>query len=371
MPFEIVRNDITKMNVDAIVNTANLNPVAGAGVDGAIHLAAGRELLEARKKIGMIAVGDAAITPAYRLNAKYVIHTVGPVWLDGAHKEPEYLRSCYLKSLNLAAEYRCASIAFPMISTGTFGFPKNQALEIAVSCISRFLMEHEMMVYLVVFDRKTFSLSEQLFRSVASYIDDHYVEAANREEYGNSAYREKQRRRQAARNFPGANRPAAQPHPSGIGFPAQEQSHAGSSQVFTSSRQRMAPLTSKRKSRRNLEDLLEEVDATFSEALLGWISRKGKTDPEVYKKANIDRKLFSKIRSNAQYRPSKSTALALAIALELNLDETKDLIGRAGYALTHSSKSDIIIEFCILQENYDIFEINEILFAFEQTPIGG
>ena len=175
MPFEIVRNDIVKMQVDAIVNTANPFPEIGSGVDTAIHTVAGTKLLQARKKVGNIARGDAAITPAFDLTAKYVIHTVGPIWEGGKAGEVECLRSCYQRSLELALENGCTSIAFPLLATGNYGFPKDQALQIAVSTISNFLLQHEMMVYLVVFTDKAFTLSEKLFSAVQSYIDEHYV----------------------------------------------------------------------------------------------------------------------------------------------------------------------------------------------------
>ena len=184
MPFEIVRNDITKMAADAIVNTANPRPVIGLGTDSMIHEAAGPGLLQARQKIGHIDMGQAAITPAFDLHAKYVIHTVGPVWDGGSYGEDEYLRSCYENSLRLALENKCRSIAFPLISTGNYGFPKDKALQIAISAFSAFLLEHEMQIYLVVFDRTSFKLSEKLFQSVASYIDEHYVEDCEISAYG-------------------------------------------------------------------------------------------------------------------------------------------------------------------------------------------
>ena len=370
MPFEIVRNNIVNMYVDAIVNTANPKPIIGTGVDSAIHQGAGEKLLEARKKIGDISVGEARVTPAYALPAKYVIHTVGPVWHGGDSKEAEHLRDCYLNSLKLATEHQCESIAFPLVSTGNYGFPKDLALQTAISTISTFLLEHEMMVYLVVFDKKAYTLSEKLFKAVESYIDDHYVEEVNLQEY---------HRRGAA------NRRELEQ----MVFP-REEIHECSESIFEAETEYlpMAPCQSieppkkqeKKKEiqlptflkpKRKLEDLLKEMEDTFSESLLRWIMKKDKTNPEVYKKANMDRKLFSKILNNKDYKPSKLNAIALAIALELNLDETKDFIGRAGYALTHSSKFDIISEWFIMQGNYDVFEINEVLFAFDQPLIGG
>ena len=350
MPFEIVRNDIVKMTVDAIVNTANPFPEIGSGVDTAIHKAAGHRLLQARKEIGDIARGDVAITPAFDLNAKYVIHTVGPVWNGGSHGEADCLRSCYQRSLELAKLNDCKSIAFPLLATGNYGFPKDQALQIAVSTISDFLLQYDMMVYLVVFSEKAFSLSEKLFKAVESYIDEHYVEERLEEEYiqnySDEARRElrfiRERRRMAELSDDTIEKNCS--------IPSCPSSVAGAAL--------------------SLEDMLGEEEMTFSEALLDWLIKKDLNDPDVYKKANMDRKLFSKIRSNADYKPKKSTAIALALALELDLEETKEFIGRAGYALTHSSKFDIIIEYFIRQKNYNVFEINEVLFAYNYPLIG-
>ena len=339
MPLEIVRNDITKMQVDAIVNTANPRPIVGGGVDRAIHKVAGTELLDARKKIGDIATGKAAITSAFNLHARFVIHTVGPVWQDGEHGEREQLSNCYDNSLQLAAENGCGSIAFPLISAGVFGCPSEVAIAVATQAIREFLTDHDMDVYLVVFDHKAFKISSSLFDDVKSFIDERYIEELLDEEYRGD-YRDRRR------NFETAGQPPAEDAYIDI------------------------PMWMSKPKERSLEDLLNEVDDTFSEALLRLIDAKGKTDPEVYKKANVDRKLFSKIRNNPAYKPSKSTALAFAVALELNLDETKDFIGRAGYALSHSSKTDIIVEYFIQRSEFDIITINETLFAFEQPLLG-
>ena len=339
MPLEIVRNDITKMQVDAIVNTANPRPIVGGGVDRAIHKVAGTELLDARKEIGDIATGKAVITSAFNLHARFVIHTVGPVWQDGEHGERELLSNCYDNSLQLAAENGCGSIAFPLISAGVFGCPSEVAIAVATQAIREFLTDHDMDVYLVVFDHKAFKISSSLFDDVQSFIDERYIEELLDEEYRGD-YRDRRR------NFETAGQPPAEDAYIDI------------------------PMWMSKPKERSLEDLLNEVDDTFSEALLRLIDAKGKTDPEVYKKANVDRKLFSKIRNNPAYKPSKSTALAFAVALELNLDETKDFIGRAGYALSHSSKTDIIVEYFIQRSEFDIITINETLFAFEQPLLG-
>lgn len=329
MPFEIVRNDIVNMKVDAIVNTANPRPIIGAGTDKAVHDKAGARLLLARKEIGNIAVGEAAITPAFDLNARYVIHTAGPIWRDGKSSEEALLASCFKNSLRLAKEKECESIAFPLISTGSYGFPKPLALQIAVREISSFLMENEMQVYLVVFEKQSFELSEKLFKSVSSYIDANYVSDKMNLEYGTSKLRR---------------------------FDYEEMLLRESSYEITS---KMS----------NLDGMLENLDKGFSETLLYLIDRTGKKDSEIYKKANVDRKLFSKIRNNADYRPSKATAIAFAIALELSMDETDDLLARAGIVLSQSNKFDVIVRYFIENKKYDIFELNSVLFEFDQPLI--
>ena len=336
MAFEIVRNDITAMAVDAIVNTANPKPLVGAGTDTRIHEKAGPRLLLARKKIGEIPRGSAAITPAFRLQARYVIHTVGPVWQGGDFGEEAVLRSCYDSALQLALEHRCKSIAFPLISSGTYGFPKDKALQVAIAAFSSFLMEHEMQIYLVVFDRDAYSLSEKLFHKVASFIDEHFVDR-----YRQS--RPAPRPMDVERNIC-PSRCATECIPEPLCAPS------------------MAPMS--------LADLLKQEDAGFTENLLGRIDSTGKKDSEIYKRAGLTKQHFSKIRNNPQYKPTKATALALAIALELDLEETRDLISRAGYALTNSSKFDLIVRYYIEQRIYNIVEINIALYEFDQPLLG-
>lgn len=331
MPFEIVRNDIVNMHADAIVNTANPLPVIGAGTDAGIHAAAGPELLAARKRIGTIDVGGAAITPGFRLSARYVIHTVGPRWRGGGAGEEQLLERCYANALDLARQHGCASIAFPLISAGTYGFPRDRALQIALRAISGFLMEHEMQVFLVVFNREAFQLSEKLFRGVRSYIDEHYVERKLLSEgWGRSC------------DFP------------------MEGSILAETAVCSNAS--AAPM--------RLEELVAQTDAGFTETLLKLIDKTGKKDSEIYTKANVSRQHFSKIRNNPNYRPTKPTAIAFAIALELDLEQTRDLIGRAGFALTNSSKFDVIIMYFIGQGNYNLFDINAALFEFDQSLLG-
>ena len=329
MPLEIVRNDITQMACDAIVNAANSRLAGGGGVDGAIHAAAGPELLDACRKLGGCPTGEAKITPGFKLSASYVIHTVGPVWRGGGAGEAELLAACYRNSLALARDHECRSVAFPMISTGVYGYPKEEALEIAVREISHFLLEHDMLVYLVVFDRRGFQISQKLFGDIEEYIDENYVDT---------------------------------------------HAHArGESQIMETIAAEMAMAPSLAEpSAQKLEDYLKEaLDESFSQMLLRKIDEKGISDAACYKRANIDRKLFSKIRSDVHYKPKKTTALAFAIALELPLEEAAELLMKAGYALSHSNKFDIIIEYFLKKRRYDIFEINEALFAFDQPLLGG
>lgn len=326
MPIQIVRNDITKMKVDAIVNAANRSLLGGGGVDGCIHRAAGPALLAECRTLGGCDTGSAKLTGAGKLPCKYVIHAVGPVWHGGSHGERDLLSSCYRTALGLALEKGCQSIAFPLISSGIYGYPKAQALEVAMEAIQAFLEDHDMLVYVVIFDRAAYQISEKLYDDVAVYIDQNYVDL----------HTEAPSSRFQAPEFDAF--PMAAPS---MPVPA------------------------------SLEDALEQLDEGFSEALLRLIDQKGLTDVQCYKKANIDRKLFSKIKSNPAYRPSKPTVLAFAVALELDLSETEALLRKAGFALSHSSKFDVIVEFFIVQGNFDIFTINEALFAFDQVLLGG
>ena len=331
MPLKIIRDDITRLKVDAIVNAAKNSLMGGGGVDGCIHRAAGPRLLAECMTLNGCATGDAKLTRGYDLPAKYVIHTVGPVWHGGTHNEPALLASCYRSALAIAKEQGFTSIAFPLISSGIYGYPKDQALRIAVEQISGFLLEHEdldLTVYIVIFDRGAYQIGQKLFADLASYIDDHYVQSHS----DGPAYR---RRREEALLCESVCAPMAAP-----------------------------------KSAPPLEDFLSQLDEGFSQKLLRKITESGMTDAQCYRKANIDRKLFSKIRSDKSYRPSKPTVLAFAIALELDLKETEELLNAAGFALSRSSKFDLILEFFITNRIYDVFQINEALFAFDQSLLG-
>ncbi|MCM3654833.1 macro domain-containing protein [Metabacillus litoralis] len=333
MPLEIVRNDITKMNVDAIVNAANTGLKMGGGVCGAIFRAAGAsELQEACNQIGGCKVGEAVMTDGFKLDAKFIIHTPGPIWQGGTNQEAALLKASYYNSLELAKNHQCESIAFPLISTGIYGYPQEEALQIAVSTISSFLFNHDMLVYLVVFDKKSFGLSKKLFTSIRQYIDEHYVR-----EVESTFHRCGREERYAMEKFQ-----EIEIFQQDIGEEANDY----------------------------LEYLLNQLDESFSERLLHLIDEKEMTDVETYKRANIDRRLFSKIRNGVDYTPTKKTAIAFAIALKLNVDETVELLTTAGYTLSHSSKFDVIIEFFIGQANYNIHEINEALFAFDQPLLG-
>ena len=326
MPLEFVRNDIMKMQVDVIVNSANPRAIVGGGVDRAIHKAAGPELLIARQKIGNIDTGEAFITPGYNLLAQYVIHTVGPVWQDGKHGERELLASCYKNSLRLATDHKCSSIAFPLISAGIFGCPPEIAIATATGAIREYIDEHDLDVYMVMFDRESFKISNSLFNDVQNYIDEVYVDEHLAQERCNNYRRRREREAALYKN-----------------------------RVTDS---------------RSLDEMLDDMTDTFSEALFKLIDAKGMTDPQVYKKANINRKHFSKIRTNQDYKPKKSTVFALAIALELNLAETRELLARAGYAFSHSNVSDVIIEYFIKLGKYDIDIINQVLFENGESTLG-
>lgn len=336
MPFTIVRQDITKMKVHAIVNAANTELQMGGGVCGAIFKAAGEsELQAACDKLAPIKTGDAVITPGFRLSAKHIIHAAGPVYRGGKSSEEEQLRLCYINSLKRAVENKCKSIAFPLISSGIYGYPKDEALRVATGAIQEFLIDHELEVYLAVFDKAAFTVSEKLIGEVESYIDEHYVAE------------HKFTRRELL----------------DVEIEALEEADLIS---YNTSSPMQAPTVGS-----SIDDLVGSLDEPFSETLLRLIDAKGKTDVEVYKRANLDPKLFSKIRTGKGYTPSKRTAIALAVALELSLDETDDLLERAGYALSHSQKFDVIVEYFIVSRKYDIFEINEVLFRYDQPLLGG
>ena len=419
MPLQFIRDDITRVEADAIVNAANSSLLGGGGVDGAIHRAAGPELLEECRTLGGCATGEAKITKGYRLPAKYVIHTVGPIYRNGKHGEEELLRSCYRNSLELAAQYGLHSVAFPLISAGVYGYPKDEAIAVAIDEIRRFLFtdDTDMEVTLVFFDKKVSLLSKKLFGELKERIDDAYAEA-----HYNENLRERRRMqlkglfrkdREQAKEFapwegeaqlyaPEADdslepleekldycesmpmlpedKPAPNAHKKdGSISPdfAQVPPSAPNAKVRPQQATGAAPIYGKPAagaamsfSAQELKKQLEVLDEGFTGMLLRKIDERGMTDAECYKKANIDRKLFSKIRSNPAYRPKKTTVFAFSIALKLSLQETEALLKKAGYAFSDSSKSDIIVRYYIEHGRYDIYDINEALYEFDQALLG-
>ena len=342
MPFTIVRQDITKMKVDAIVNAANTDLQMGGGVCGAIFKAAGAAQLQAAcDKLAPIKTGEAVITSGFDLPAKFVIHAAGPVYrYQNAEQSEKLLRSAYMESLRLAIENNCESIAFPLISSGIYGYPKDEALQVATAAIQDFLINNDIDITLVVFDKSAFTVSRELLGEVESYIDEHYVDI-HQIKRRKLLDVERQAISEADERASILNEPILEDMLAPIGAPAP------------------------------LDDLVGNLDEPFSQMLLRLIDAKGMTDVEVYKRANLDRKLFSKIRSNKGYMPSKRTAIALAVALKLSLDETDDLLERAGYALSHAVKFDVIVEYFIANGKYDVFAINEVLFEYDQPLLGG
>ncbi len=346
MPLQIVRNDITKIECDAIVNAANSTLLGGGGVDGAIHKAAGRGLLLECMKLGGCKVGQAKITKGYNLPSKYVIHTVGPKWKGGNNGEKELLESCYKNSLALAKENYCESVAFPLISSGVYSYPMNEAFKVAVDSVAEFLMHNDMLVYIVVYNKNALAAGSKLFTDIAQYIDDNYVAV-------HSPYDSRRIN----------NSDESMPLPTTTFLEDEcvcDAPEIDRQEAFSQIDDTV-----------DLGDIIDKmIDESFSQMLLRKIDEKGMKDSECYKKANIDKRLFSKIRSNPDYKPSKATVLAFCIALELTIDETAQMLMKAGFALSHSNKFDIIVEYFIKQNNYNIFEINEALFAFDQSLLG-
>jgi O-acetyl-ADP-ribose deacetylase (regulator of RNase III) len=326
MPFEIIRQDITKMKVDAIVNSTSIEPIVGGSTDRKIHQAAGPKLIEERKKYGFLKISEAILTEGYLLPAKHVIHTVGPIYRGGNQGEAEQLKQAYLNCLKLAQKHALSSIAFTLISSGTLGYPKDQALDVAIDAIKTFLANQEMMIYLVVFDDTSFKLSKERVKHVESYLSEHY---AFGERYRNAGFED----RHVMYNAFEVDRLV-------IG------------------------------SKRNISDVIEELDETFTQKLFRFIKDKNLNETDVYKNANMSRQHFSKIRSDDHYQPKKETVMGLAIAMRLSLDETKDLLASAGYAISPSMKFDIICQYHIENEIYDLYQVNLMLYHYEQKLIG-
>lgn len=342
MPLKIIRQDITKMQVDAIVNTTNEEMVGYSGVDLAVHECAGPELDAECARIAPLGLGSAKITKGYNLDAKHIIHTSGPIWQGGLVGESDILKSCYIESLKLAVENGCESVAFPLISSGVYGYPKDQVLKFAVQVITEFLFENELMVYICVFDKTSYDFSKKLFSEISEIIDDDYVEELFDAEYDDGDF-----------DF----------------FATLPKEEISEKSISPEPRIMSCPTTSV--AGKSFHEYMKEMDKSFANKLFDLIDERGMTDVECYKKANVDKKTFSKIKCNPDtYRPSKQTAVAFAIALKLNLDETQDLLSSAGLTLSRAYTFDKIIRYFIQKEIYDIFEINEALFEFDQQLLG-
>lgn len=343
MPFLMIRNDITKVAADAIVNPANRNLLQGSGTSRAIYQAAGeQELTAACEAIGLCDLGRAVCTPAFGLPAKYIFHAVCPAWHGGGFGEAEQLASAYHSALKLAAKYHCESVAFPLLSSGNYGYPKEQAFRIAVDTITQCVMEHDLTVYLVLYDRHSLAVSRKLFASVEEYIDDHYV-AQNDESYQFDRRRREsvERRRWRLEEAAPMLEAAAPPPPAA------------------------APMAA-----RSLEHLMDNLGESFTTRLLRLIDERGLKDSTVYKQSNISRQHFSKIQCNRDYNPKKKTVLAFAVGLHLSEDETIDLLKSAGYAFSDGSKRDWIVRYCLEHKIYNINQVNTLLFEYDQEQLG-
>lgn len=349
MPFQIIRNDITLVEADAIVNTANPEPAICGGTDYSVHRAAGPELLEARKKIGEIRVGQSFATPAFRLSAKYVLHTVSPVWIDGRHHEEELLLKSYEAALQLADKLECRSIAFPLLSAGTYGFPHDLALSVAIRAFTDFLLDHEMQIYLVLFNARAFGIAGSIFDDLKSYIDDNYVAERTEEEYLIDEYPHAYlSRREQARMVQRRRR--------------KERESVDWDGAVGAALPQSAIREEPKASATSLEDVLRQHEKTFSEYLLDLLKERNGKDSEVYKRAEVSKQLFSKILNNPDYQPTKSTVLQLALGLQLDLPQTQKLLEKAGYALTRSSKTDLVVQYYIERKIYNVTFINEALY---------
>jgi len=368
MPFEIVGNDLTKMRADAIVNAANTALQMGGGVCGAIFSAAGAEKLQAAcDLLAPIKTGEAVITPGFDLPAKYIIHAAGPIYRDGKQGEEDMLRLCYTNALDIAQKNGCESIAFPLISSGIYGYPKDEALAVATSAIGKWLLKNDMDVSLVVFDEAAFELSQKLHSEVRAFIDENYDGDRDAAPCcGPLLFEEEPDVHRTAKDSPDDDIPQ-------MSSRAPELWRSGVLGSRRSADVEAPRRAAAKKSRigRVFESWLGRLDEPFSITLFRLIEMKGKTDVEVYKRANIDRRLFSKIRGDRDYRPKKETVIAFAVALELTLAETADLLKRAGLALSRSMLFDVIVEYFITRGKYDIFEINNVLYKYDQPILGG
>ncbi len=336
MALHLIRNDITKVSADAIVNSANPKPICGGGTEYSIYRAAGFDrLLKAREEIGPLDIASVAVTSAFDLKAKHIIHTVGPVWNDGKSGEFLALQNCYLNALQKAKELKCKSIAFPLIASGVYRFPKDKALEIALKSIHQFLATEEMDVFLVIFDQTSFEVSKELESDVQNFIDENYVRDSRKKLYD---------------------------------FLIRE--HPGEDEKIREIVYESSVTETLKDKQQTLESFLQNSSESFQEKLFSLIREKQKDEVAVYKAANIDRKHFSKIKSHTDYRPKKKTVLAFAIALHLNMEEAQDLLARAGFAFSPSDTGDLIVNYFIQNKRYNLWEINEILFKYCNLQLG-
>lgn len=340
MPLQIVRHDITKMRVDAIVNTTNEEMVGYSGVDLAVHTIAGEGLDTECAKLAPLGLGQAKISGAYNLPCKAVIHTSGPIWRGGLLGESIILRSCYIESLKLAVKHGFRSVAFPLISSGVYGYPKDQVLKFAIQTITEFLFDHELTVYICVFDKESYTFSQKLFADIQEFIDDEYVDEHDEDFYDNY-----------------------EDHPTDCLMKMTVCADAIAAPILAEEELNSAK-------GKSLQEYMKQMDRSFQEMLFDLIDESGMSDVECYKKANVDKRTFSKIKSNKDYKPSKQTAIAFAISLQLDMEDTQALLATAGFTLSRSKTFDKIIRYFIHNRNYDIFEINEALFEFDQTLLG-
>ncbi len=349
MAFKILRNDITKVLADAIVNTANPFPTVGSGTDSTVYEAAGRNrLLEERKKIGVIECGQSAWTPAFNLKkhgVKYIIHTVGVFYRDGNHGEKEILRSCYQTALKTAANLNCKSVAIPLLATGTYKFPKDLALQIAVDEISKFVLEHEVDVMLVVYDKESYKISEKLFDAVEDFLFDNLDGYEGEED----------------RDFGLFGSTVITGAPPERLFEANELRSAYKAARTVSfepdfiEQKEIAPI--------DVDAFINIYKGTlnFQNTLMKLIADRKLDNATIYKKACIDKKFFSKIISNKDYVPKKHTVMALGLALELPLVEYEAFLASAGYALMPSSKFDQIVKYCVINHIFNLINVDVIL----------
>lgn len=383
MPVLFIRQDITLMETDAIVNAAKPSLLGGGGVDGAIHRAAGPRLREYCEGFGGCKTGEARITPAFDLKCKYIIHTVGPVWQGGDHGEAELLRSCYRNSLHLAMEHGCDSIAFPMISTGVYGYPKKEAMIEATYEVNRFLLDHEMTVYFVLFDRETVLEDAALIRELREFIDDNYARAhtneRRRERFEDAMLPYSASADAEALNeyvcmdvalIPESRSYSAAPKKKGLRELALPKSLAFPGKKAAKTAPLSCPFPAAETGIAGLEEHIDHLGESFRDMLLRKIDESGMTDAECYTGANQDRRLFNKIKNQPGYHPGKMTVLSFAVSLRLDLAETEELLMKAGYAFSPAEIADVIIRFYIGRRFYNIYAINESLYAYDQAQLG-